>query len=223
MNKHQLVEQLQSTSVSMVLDALIKLGYRPDKVLMSGIKPVVNLEKVMVGVARTLKYEISRDFPSRQDFTIARRGIDEAAPGEVLIQDGSGYPAAFFGGIFARACKNRGIVGAVIDGATRDVLEIKSMGLHVFAKGATPLGGAHYFRASAANVRVNCGNVQVDPGNIIVGDGDGVIVIPDEAQGQISAALKEIAEKEKIAVQSLEAGKSLVDSYPTIEFGNIKV
>jgi len=223
MTKDQMINQIKLTSVSMVFDALIMLGYKADKFFMSGIKPVVDLETVMVGVARTMKFEISREFPTRDDLLIARGGIDEAKPGEVLVQDGSGYMLAFFGGIVARACKNRGVVGAVVDGATRDVLEIKAMGLPVFARGATPVGGSLYFRPIAINTRVNCGGVQVDPGDIIVADGDGVVVVHSEAFVSVSEALKIISEKEEEAIKSLDAGKSLVESYPTIEIGKLKV
>lgn len=223
MKKDQLVNQIKSTSVSMVHDALLKLGYKTDKILMTGIKPVVDLGTIMVGVARTLKYEISREFPALDDLTMARKGIDAGKPGEVLVQDGSGYMLAFFGGIFARGCKNRGIVGAVVNGCTRDVLEIKAMGLHVFAKGATPAGGSLYFRPVAVNTRVNCGGIQIDPGDIIVGDSDGVVVVPSDAMASLSEALKSISEKEEAAVESLDAGKSLAESYPTIEIGKIKV
>jgi 4-hydroxy-4-methyl-2-oxoglutarate aldolase len=223
MTKDQLIKQIKSTSVSMVFDAMIKLGYKADKVLMSDIRPVVNLEKLMVGVARTMKYEISRDFPTLDDLTIAREGVDGAAPGEVLVQDGSGYMLAFFGGIFARRAKTRGMIGAVVNGCTRDVLEIKAMGLHVFAKGATPAGGSLYFRPVAVNTRVNCGGIQVEPGDLIVGDSDGVVVIPSDTFGPVSEALRNISEKEKKAVKALKGGKSLVKSYPTIEIGKIKV
>jgi len=223
MEKSHLIDQVKSASVSMVFDALKKLGHKPDKVLMSGIKPVVDLEVLMVGTARTMKYEISRELPTLEDLTCARKGIDEAKPGEVLVQDGSGYMLAFFGGIFARACKNRGVVGAVVNGATRDVLEIKAMGLPVFAKGATPAGGALYFRPVGVNTRVNCGGIQVDPGDIIVGDSDGVVLIPHEELVPVTEALKVISEKEEEAIRSLDAGKSLAESYPTIEIGNIKI
>lgn len=223
MEVNQVIERLKSASVSMAFDALIKLGYKSDKILMSGIRPVVDLEKVMVGLARTMRYEVSRDFPSLDDLVIARKGIDEAKAGEVLVQDGSGYMLAFFGGIFARACKSRGIVGAVVNGATRDVLEIKALDLPVFAKGATPAGGSLYFRPVAVNTRVSCGGVQVEPRDIIIGDGDGVVVVPTEAFDGITEALKIISEKEEQAIKSLEEGLPLVQSYPTIEIGGKKI
>ncbi len=223
MTRDQLINQIKSTSVSMVFDALIKLGYKADKVFMSGIRPIVDLETVMVGIARTMKFEISKELPTRDDLLLGRRGIDGTMPGEVLVQDGSGYMLAFFGGIVGRACKRRGVVGAVVDGGTRDVLELKAMGLPVFAKGATPVGGSLYFRPVAINSRVNCGGVQVDPGDMIVADGDGVVVVHTEAFGPVSEALKIISEKEEEAIKSLDAGKSLAESYPTIEIGKVKI
>jgi 4-hydroxy-4-methyl-2-oxoglutarate aldolase len=222
MTRDELINQIKSACVSMVFDALMKLDYKVDKVLMSGIKPVVDLGTVMVGVARPIKYEISREYPKRDDLLLARRYVDAATPGDVLIQDGSGYNLAFFGGIIALACKNRGMVGAVVDGGTRDVQEIKDMGLPVFARSVTPANAFLYFKPVGVNTRVNCGGVQVDPGDIIVGDADGVVVIPSDVLVPVTEAVKILSEKEKECIDSLKAGKSLAESYPTIEIGKAK-
>jgi 4-hydroxy-4-methyl-2-oxoglutarate aldolase len=222
MTRDELINQIKSACVSMVFDALMKLDYKVDKVLMSGIKPVVDLGTVMVGVARPIKYEISREYPKRDDLLLARRYVDAATPGDVLIQDGSGYNLAFFGGIIALACKNRGMVGAVVDGGTRDVQEIKDMGLPVFARSVTPANAFLYFKPVGVNTRVNCGGVQVDPGDIIVGDADGVVVIPSDVLVPVTEAVKILSGKEKECIDSLKAGKSLAESYPTIEIGKAK-
>lgn len=95
MTKDQFVQQLQLASVSMVCDGLHNLGFQADKFVMSGIRPIFELEKVVVGLARTIKYEISRESPTRDDKLVARKGIDEGKPGEFLVQDGSGCMAAF--------------------------------------------------------------------------------------------------------------------------------
>lgn len=104
------------------------------------------------------------------------------------------------------------MVGALVNGAARDVLEIKAMKFPVFARGLTPVEGLHYFRPIAVNTRVNCGGIQVDPGDIIIADNDGVIVIPEEISARVGEAVMSISKREEEVVKSLKAGKSLVDS-----------
>jgi regulator of RNase E activity RraA len=64
----------------------------------------------------------------------------------------------------------------VIDGATRDVDEIETMSLPVFARGVNPAGPTKT-GPGTVGVPVACGNVVCNPGDVIIGDRDGIIVI----------------------------------------------
>lgn len=77
---------------------------------------------------------------------------------------------------------NRGVVGAVIDGACRDVEEIRRKGFPVISEGIVPnvssvSGYGH------VNVPIQCTGVVVDPGDILIVDANGVVVIP-KGQGE---------------------------------------
>lgn len=106
------------------------------------------------------------------------RGLDEAQPGDVLvINANSDVNRACFGDLLGEACVARGIAGIVIDGATRDVDELRNMGLPVFARGISPAGP---FKNGPGTVgaAVACGNVVCNPGDAIIGDSDGLVVVP---------------------------------------------
>lgn len=129
------------------------------------------------------------------------RALDEVQPGDVLVINGMASTSrACFGGILGELCVRRGVAGVVIDGATRDVDELREMGLPVFARGITPAGpfkhGPGTFGAPAA-----VGNVVCYPGDAIFGDADGVVVVsqsqlvqaPDlcEAQNRTENAMRQ--------------------------------
>lgn len=118
---------------------------------------------------------------SREGDNLAiHRALDDVEPGDVLVINTMGDTSrACFGGILGELCLSRGVAGVVIDGATRDVEELRERGLPVFAKGVTPAGP---FKAGPGNIGdpTACGNVVCHPGDAIFGDADGVVVVPKE-------------------------------------------
>ena len=65
--------------------------------------------------------------------------IENAQPGEVgvIVMEGS-LDVAAMGGLMGTAAKSRGIAGMVLDGAVRDIAELRGLGLPVFARSASP-------------------------------------------------------------------------------------
>ena len=69
---------------------------------------------------------------------------------------------------------NRGVIGAVIDGACRDVEEIRRMRFPVISEGVVPNVGA-IAGYGDVNVTIQCAGVAVSPGDVVVVDGNGVV------------------------------------------------
>ncbi|MDX2267236.1 MAG: RraA family protein [Bryobacter sp.] len=136
--------------------------------------------------------------------------IDNAKPGEVgvILMEGS-LDVAAIGGLMGTAAKSRGMAGMVIDGATRDVLELRAMGLPVFARSISPGTAVGRFATVAKNIEVQCGGVAVRPGDIIIGGEDGVVVVPQEKEKEILARAREIDERETKMVPFIQKFKSL--------------
>ena len=86
----------------------------------------------------------------------------------------------------------RGMAGMVLDGAIRDVWDIRRMGLTVYARSATPRTAVGHYATVAKNVPVECAGVTVRPGDIIVADEDGVVVVPQERAEDVLKKAREI-------------------------------
>ena len=142
----------------------------------------------MVGRAVT---SLSRPAPAEQATTaLATKHsvemIDEAKPGEVgvIVMEGS-LDIAAMGNLMATAAVERGMAGMVLDGAIRDLWDVRRMGLTVYARSKSPRTAVGHFATVSKNVPVECAGVTVRPGDILVGDEDGVVVVPQERAAEI--------------------------------------
>ncbi|ROO61158.1 RraA family protein [Micromonospora sp. Llam0] len=124
------------------------------------------------------------------------RALDEARPGDVLVINGHGdMTRALIGDLIGEIMVNTGVVGAVIDGAVRDVQALSGMSLAVYARAVTP-AGPFKDGPGAIGVPVAVGGVVVAPGDVLVGDADGVVVVPQHRVHEVVDAVDRISEKE---------------------------
>jgi regulator of RNase E activity RraA len=102
-----------------------------------------------------------------------------AEPGDVIVIDSGGRMAASnMGGQSARAARDRGLAGSIVDGPVTGVQEIVTSGYPVWARGATTITGHHRIETIEINGVVSCGGVQVRPGDLVVADDQGVAIVP---------------------------------------------
>ena len=138
--------------------------------------------------------------------------IDEAEPGTVgviVIEDGLNVAAV--GGLMMTAAKARSMAGMVLDGGARDLAELRTLGLPVYAKSYTPATAVGRYISVSKNESVECAGVTVDPGDIIVADEDGVVVVPSEHASEVLAAAVDIDEREGAMVPLIKKLKSLTE------------
>jgi regulator of RNase E activity RraA len=136
--------------------------------------------------------------------------LDEAPAGSVLVyvMEG-GVEIAALGNLMATTAKVRGIEATVVDGAVRDVTEIRAMGHQVFARRISPATSVGRMVAVSKQTPVRCGDVLVTPGDFIVGDADGVVVVPQAAASQVVALLKDYDARESKMVPLIQQQKSM--------------
>ena len=136
--------------------------------------------------------------------------IDNAQPGEigVIVMEGT-LDIAAMGNLMATAAKVRGMAGMVLDGAIRDVWDIRRMGLTVYARSSSPRTAVGHYATVARNVPVECGGVTVRPGDILVADEDGVVVVPQERAEEILKKAQEIDQRESGMFPFIRQFKSL--------------
>lgn len=136
--------------------------------------------------------------------------IDAAKPGEVgvIVMEGT-LDIAAMGNLMGTAAVVRGMAGVVLDGAIRDVWDIRRMGLTVYARSATPRTAVGHYATVARNVPVECAGVTVRPGDIIVADEDGVVVVPQERAEDVLKKAKEIDDRERGMFPFIREHKSI--------------
>ena len=123
--------------------------------------------------------------------------LDQAEPGSILVyvmQDG--LEIAAMGNLMATTAKVRGIEGVVIDGAVRDITEIRQIGLPVWSRRVSPATSVGRMVSVDKQIPVQCGGVLVRPGDYIVADADGAVVVPELAAPKVLELLRQYADKE---------------------------
>lgn len=123
--------------------------------------------------------------------------IGDCRPGEVIVIDARGCEnVAIWGGIMTEAALHRGVAGVVVEGAVRDIEEMRDKGFPVFSSSVVP-AGPHKNFGGTIDGPVAVGDCPVHPGDLIIGDDDGVSVVP---LAWVSKMLK--ASQEKIASEA---------------------
>jgi regulator of RNase E activity RraA len=148
---------------------------------------------------------------SRQYPNYALQILDEAPSGSVLVyvlEDG--LEIAGMGNLMATTAKVRGLAGTVIDGAVRDVTELRRVGHPVFARRISPATSVGRLVSVAKQVPVKCAEVMVHPGDYIVGDADGVVVVPQAAAERVVELLKQYDAKESKMIPIIQREKSML-------------
>jgi 3-hexulose-6-phosphate synthase / 6-phospho-3-hexuloisomerase len=190
----EMIAILREVSSSNISDAMHRKG------AMRGILPI-NLGSKIVGRAVTVQTFAG-------DWAKPVEAIDLAGPGDVLvIYNGSNYIAPW-GGLATLSCKIRGIEGVVIDGAVRDVDEIRAMKYPIFSSGITPNAGDPKGMGEI-NSEIVCAGQSVKPGDYIVGDESGVVVIPKERAYEIARRAKEVEKMESRLYEEIRRGSTL--------------
>jgi RraA family protein len=140
------------------------------------------------------------------DILMVPKALSECAKGDVLVIDGdSERDTAVWGGLITQAAFRKGLAGVVIDGAVRDIADIRKSKLPVFSRAVVAnAGGAEY--VGELRIPVPCGGVVVNPGDWLVGDEDGVVVIPRARLEETMAMAEKILKAEARMAAQIRAG-----------------
>jgi regulator of RNase E activity RraA len=135
------------------------------------------------------------------------RALEFCRPGDVLLIDAGGdLNNAIVGGILSFYAASIGVVGIVIDGAIRDVAEIREREFPVYARGVTHRG-PYKDGPGEINVTVSVGGMVVNPGDIVVGDQDGLLAIPQEGVEELIGKARNVLEAEAETMRAMKEGR----------------
>jgi 3-hexulose-6-phosphate synthase/6-phospho-3-hexuloisomerase len=190
----QIFELFMQVSTPNISDAMHRKG------VMRGIKPLFDDIK-LVGKAVTVQ-------TFEGDWAKPVEATDIAKEGDVIVVYAGSKDVAIWGELASWSCKQKGIAGIVIDGAVRDVEEIRRMRFSVFAKYVVPNAGEPK-GFGELNAEIKCGGEEVKPGDWIIGDENGVVVVPKERAYEIARRAKEVWKNEERVREEIKRGKTL--------------
>jgi 4-hydroxy-4-methyl-2-oxoglutarate aldolase len=184
-------------------------------VMHSGIKPI--FPGKLVGVALPVRL-------SAGDLQDPLAALEIAQPGDVIVVDAFGETeTSVWGGLMGALCMQRGVAGAIIDGAGRDTDELRDLKFQIYTRAITARGTHTMFSGRkndvAVNVPITCGGVLVEPGDMIVADEIGVTVIPNAKLDEVLKLAREQAEREEFTRREIAKGKTVAQLLA--EFGRI--
>lgn len=120
-------------------------------------------------------------------------------------------------------CLQKGVNGAIVDGAVRDIDELRDLRFFLFSRSITARGTHTMYSKRKdeleINVPVQCGGVVVNPGDMIIADENGVTVVANKELEAVLKLAKEQAEREEETRKAIAAGKTVEELLE--EFGRI--
>jgi 4-hydroxy-4-methyl-2-oxoglutarate aldolase len=168
---------------------------------MVGIRPVYVPIPAAVGVAVTVSIPAG-------GVNLVKLAMEQTLPGDVLVVSARGdTTCAVWGGNLTRGLRSRGVRGLIIDGAVRDVTEIRADGFPVFARGVATAIGPVDASAGEINVPIACGGVVVNPGDIIVADEDGIAVVSPASSVEVLDGVRRLMAQHDSVQQILLRGE----------------
>lgn len=142
------------------------------------------------------------------DWAKTVEAIDVAVRGDVIVIYNGSPHVAPWGELATLSCLNKGVAGVVIDGAVRDVDDIRRLNFPVFAVSITPNAGEPK-GFGEINAEIQCCGQTVKPGDFIVGDDNGVVVVPKERGYEIARRAVEVEKTERRIRDEIKRGKTL--------------
>lgn len=114
------------------------------------------------------------------------------------------------GNLMGTTAKVRGLAGAIIDGAVRDITELRRLQFPVWSRRVSPATSVGRMISVDKQIPVKCGEIMVSPGDYIVADADGVVVVPASAAESVVELLKRYDDKESKMIPIIEKEKSML-------------
>ncbi len=200
---------------SNVADALDHFGY-PDQGLAAEFTPYPATAGRMAGWAYTIRGQMT-PYPISGGDAEKMKACQGLSAGEISVWAGDGHGVCYFGELIALGMRERGSVGALLDGGIRDVKWLGHHGFPVYARYRTPVQSIGRWKVEAWQVPVflrgaTIRHVKVTPGDFILADEDGAIVVPAEAVEKVLAEAERLTEQEVRIRADLSAGLTLSEA-----------
>ena len=184
-----LVERAKMLSSCHISDGMDYVGL--PRAGLVGIRP---LEPVSMAVGEAFTVSLK---PVGEVEQLAGDYFDYLLPGQMVMLANDGrVHCSVWGGNRSLTTLRKGGVGAVVDGAYRDVPEHRMLGLPVFGLQPTSMASVGVVVPYMVNEPVEMRGVRVEPGDLVAADASGVVVVPRARATEVIAAAEDLAASE---------------------------
>ena len=210
-----LVRAYLALSTPNVSDALDRLGIEGAP---RGILPLWPGSQKLVGRAVTMKL-VPVDQGSASPVLGTLEAIKAGQPVSVLVIDQGGRTDVnSLGGVATFTPVRQGLIGAVIDGVTRDVDDMKAMGFAVYAKGIIQQSIRNRCAFAGHNMEVQLSGVPVLPGDLVMADDNGIVVVPWVRVQEVLELAQGFAETEERIKDAIASGVDPVEAHQQVNY-----
>lgn len=145
------------------------------------------------------------------DNTMVHAAVAHAKHGDILVLTSiEPGPVALIGELLATQAQAQGVAGVIVDGAVRDLDELKEIGLPIWAR-FVRAQGATKGEVGELDMPVVIGGVEIRPGDLVVLDCDGAMALPAERVDDVLALALERAEREHVIRARYASGELSYD------------
>ncbi|ATY58873.1 DlpA domain protein [Cordyceps militaris] len=225
----QAISELENYTACDISDALLKLKvpgagfisdltqYSPRNTSSGSIKE----EKVTVAPVSTVLFTAKDEDPATTssrpapNFPKNTHWVDNAVPGTfAILQQAAGQTNAVCGGIMALRMKVLGVKGIIVAGRVRDLVELQSTELPIWALGTSTVGSGGSSTPWAREVPLTINGVLVTPGDLAFNDPvNGVVVIPQDKVAQVLELLPKLTSADDKAKADVALGVSVKEAF----------
>ncbi len=198
---------------AVICDALDSIGYT-NQSPRAPLRQLTSSDMIVGRCRTTLWADMFHEDP--QPYDLELKAVDSCQRDDVLIAAAGGsMRSGIWGELLTTAVRNGGCVGAIVDGAVRDVGKIRQMGFPVLARGTCLYDSKNRQRVIDCDVPVEIDGVVFSRGDLVVADEDGIVVVPQQVEAEVLALAWAKVHDENEVRAAIEGGMKAVDAFET--------
>jgi len=206
-----LAQMRQHLYSAVVCDALDAVGLKNQSPRVA-LKPLT-VPGVLVGRCKTTLWADMAHVDPRP-YELELSAVDTCRPDDVLIAAAGGTTrSGLWGELLSTAARRSGCVGAIVDGAVRDVTKMTQMGFAIFARGTCIYDSRDRNRVIDVDVPVEIDGVRFSPGDLVIADADGVVVVPHSAEAEVIRAAWDKVHAENEVRAAIASGMTATEAF----------